>query len=61
MAQLDDANYATYYEYDQEGNLIRIKKETEMGIVTLQENRQHLSTKTGTNIKLNIKKIKSIL
>ena len=27
-AELDDNNYATFYEYDQEGNLTRIKKET---------------------------------
>lgn len=41
-AQLDNNNYATFYEYDQEGNLIRIKKETERGIVTLQESRNNL-------------------
>jgi hypothetical protein len=41
MAELDENNYATFYEYDLEGNLIRIKKETERGIKTLQESRQH--------------------
>jgi hypothetical protein len=41
MAELDENNYATFYEYDLEGNLVRIKKETERGIRTLQENRQH--------------------
>ncbi|MCH2233783.1 MAG: PKD domain-containing protein [Crocinitomicaceae bacterium] len=38
-AELDDNNYATFYEYDQEGGLIRIKKETARGIVTIQETR----------------------
>ena len=42
MATLDENNYATFYEYDSEGKLIRIKKETERGIVTLKENRQSL-------------------
>lgn len=41
MAELDENNYATYYEYDLEGNLIRIKKETIRGIKTLQESRQY--------------------
>ena len=39
MAQLDDNNYATFYEYDDQGILIRIKKETEEGILTIQESR----------------------
>lgn len=39
MAQLDDNNFATFYEYDEEGKLIRIKKETERGIMTIQESR----------------------
>lgn len=38
-AELDENNYATFYEYDQEGKLVRVKKETERGIKTLQENR----------------------
>jgi hypothetical protein len=42
MAQLDENNYATFYEYDDEGSLIRTKRETERGIVTLQENRNFL-------------------
>lgn len=37
QAELDENNFATFYEYDQEGNLMRTKKETERGIVTLQE------------------------
>jgi len=38
-AELDDNNYATFYEYDEEGKLLRIKKETERGIQTIQESR----------------------
>ncbi len=38
-AELDENNYATYYEYDQEGGLIRVKKETERGVFTIQETR----------------------
>jgi len=38
-AELDDNNYATFYEYDKEGQLIRIKKETARGIMTIQESR----------------------
>lgn len=39
MAELDENNYGTYYEYDLEGGLIRIKKETEKGVFTIQETR----------------------
>ncbi|WP_203258192.1 hypothetical protein [Hyunsoonleella ulvae] len=39
MAELDENNYATLYEYDQEGGLVRVKKETERGIYTIQETR----------------------
>lgn len=42
MATLDDRNYATYYEYDEEGKLIRVKKETERGVMTIKENRNHI-------------------
>jgi hypothetical protein len=41
VAELDENNYATFYEYDEEGNLIRVKKETERGIMTIQENRSN--------------------
>ncbi|MES2629820.1 MAG: hypothetical protein V4616_12710 [Bacteroidota bacterium] len=40
-AELDENNYATFYEYDEEGNLIRIKKETERGVMTIQESNQN--------------------
>ena len=43
MAELDENNYASFYEYDQEGNLIRIKKETKEGVKTIQESRTHTS------------------
>lgn len=39
MAELDENNYATFYEYDDEGTLVRVKKETERGIMTIKENR----------------------
>lgn len=39
MAEQDDNNYSTFYEYDKEGGLIRIKKETSKGIKTIQESR----------------------
>jgi len=39
MATLDENNFATFYEYDQEGNLVRTKKETEKGIMTVMESR----------------------
>jgi len=39
MSELDENNFATYYEYDQEGGLVRIKKETAEGVKTTQETR----------------------
>ena len=39
MAELDERNYATLYEYDEEGKLIRVKKETERGIMTIKESK----------------------
>jgi hypothetical protein len=43
VALLDENNYASFYEYDSEGNLIRIKKETERGMKTIQENRNNIT------------------
>ncbi len=40
VAELDNENYATFYEYDEEGSLIRVKKETEKGVMTIREARQ---------------------
>lgn len=47
VAELDDNNYATFYEYDNEGQLVRIKKETARGIMTIQESRSHSPIKTN--------------
>ena len=41
-ALLDENNYATFYEYDDEGMLIRVKRETERGIMTIEEHRSAL-------------------
>lgn len=45
VAELDERNYAKFYEYDEEGKLVRVKKETEQGIMTIQENRENSSLK----------------
>lgn len=42
MAELDENNYTTFYEYDDDGTLIRVKKETEQGIKTIKETRSAL-------------------
>jgi hypothetical protein len=42
MGELDENNYATFYEYDDDGTLIRVKKETERGIMTIKETRSAL-------------------
>ncbi|MNS43003.1 hypothetical protein D3C72_753970 [compost metagenome] len=39
LAQMDENNFATFYEYDAEGRLVRTKKETDKGILTLTESR----------------------
>lgn len=41
VAELDERNYAKIYEYSEEGKLIRVKKETERGIMTIQETREN--------------------
>jgi len=39
VAELDANNYATFYEYDEEGTLVRTKAETREGIKTIKETR----------------------
>lgn len=48
MSELDENNYSTFYEYDNEGGLVRVKKETEKGIKTIQE------TRSGSFINTNL-------
>jgi hypothetical protein len=43
MATLDENNYATFYVYDQQEQLVATKKETETGIFTVQEARNGTS------------------
>ncbi|MBO9204216.1 MULTISPECIES: hypothetical protein [Niastella] len=43
-AELDPNNYATFYEYDEEGTLIRKKVETKEGIKTITETRSALQS-----------------
>lgn len=38
-AELDENNYAKFYEYDEEGTLVRTKAETKHGIKTIKETR----------------------
>lgn len=42
MAEHDENNFSTFYEYDEEGSLIRIKKETDRGIMTIKETRKYI-------------------
>ncbi len=42
MAELDENNYTTFYEYDDDGTLIRVKKETQRGIKSINETRSAL-------------------
>lgn len=43
VAELDERNYATIYEYDEEGKLLRVKKETERGVMTIQESKTSIN------------------
>jgi hypothetical protein len=47
MSELDENNYASFYEYDQEGGLVRVKKETEKGVFTIQETRSSTTKNNG--------------
>jgi hypothetical protein len=42
MAELDENNYASFYEYDDDGTLTRVKKETQRGVKTITETRSAL-------------------
>lgn len=42
VAEQDANNYSTFYEYDEEGKLIRTKVETKEGIKTVTETRSAL-------------------
>lgn len=42
MAELDDRNFATFYNYDEEGSLVQVKKETERGIMTIKQGRSNV-------------------
>lgn len=42
IAEMDENNYASFYNYDEEGILVQVKKETEKGVMTLQTTRQNL-------------------
>lgn len=45
LAELDENNYAKFYEYDEEGTLIRNKVETKEGIKTIVETRSEKQKK----------------
>src|SRR5258708_3658719 len=47
--QLDENNFGVFYEYDEEGTPIRVKKETERGVMTVKENRQSYRTYVKPN------------
>ena len=44
-AELDENNYASFYEYDDDGTLVRVKKETSEGVKTIKETRSATQTK----------------
>jgi hypothetical protein len=41
VAELDDRNFATFYNYDEQGGLVQVKKETENGITTIRTSRSN--------------------
>jgi hypothetical protein len=42
VGELDENNYTSFYEYDDDGTLSRVKKETVNGVKTITETRSHL-------------------
>jgi len=45
MSELDENNYASFYEYDDDGTLTRVKKETQRGVKTITETRSAMQKK----------------
>ncbi len=45
MAVLDEQNFATFYEYNSRNQLVRLKKETEKGVMTMAENIKNIGSK----------------
>jgi hypothetical protein len=43
VAELDNQNYATFYNYDEGGTLTQVKKETVKGVQTLKTTRSHIT------------------
>ncbi|MDQ3112237.1 MAG: hypothetical protein M3R17_20320, partial [Bacteroidota bacterium] len=42
VAELDNRNFATFYNYDNEGSLVQVKQETEKGVSTIKTSRSNL-------------------
>jgi hypothetical protein len=42
LAQLDNRNFATFYNYDEEGSVVQVKQETEKGIFTIKTARSNI-------------------
>jgi hypothetical protein len=42
LATLDNRNFATFYNYDEEGSLIQVKQETEKGVFTVKTARSNI-------------------
>lgn len=47
--ELDENNYATFYEYDDDGTLVRTKKETSEGVKTITESRSAMQKTINEN------------
>ena len=45
LGELDNRNFATLYDYDEEGTLVQVKKETYRGFITLSHSRQNVVQK----------------
>jgi hypothetical protein len=42
LATLDNRNFATFYNYDEEGSVVQVKQETEKGIFTVKTSRSNI-------------------